>query len=231
MFEEVALGRQCEEEWSSGDHDSDVGEELAPYSTDGIEEGESRDGGSEDGVSCGGDHEVVGDASGAGVFEDGVVLDRVGFDLVQRKCFITQCIHVEVNAAVVVEHEVADRVCPLDGHGVGVPCIEEPGILDRDEVASQLIGPELGKLAGMLTMEQLHRQDLTYLVLEVRVGILAALLRLDPHVGDFVGGRRLMQDARDLRLPRLRGIIVMLQEMDCGSKHFLVFAKEEEERL
>lgn len=156
LLEKVALGRQCEEEWASGDHNSDVGEELAPYSADGIEERESSDGSCEDGVSCGRDHEVVGDASGAGVFEDGVVLDRVGFDLVQRECFITQCIHVEVNAAVVVEDEVADRVCPLDGHGVGVPGLEEPGILDRDEVASQLVGPELEKKSAGI--EQLHRQ-------------------------------------------------------------------------
>jgi hypothetical protein len=77
---------------------------------------------------------------------------------------------------------------------------------------------------------------LTYLVLKVRIGFHAALLRLDPFLGNraVLGG--LVQNARNL-LPaqiarvgrRARGAVE--RQCDCGRKQLLVSLQERDERL
>jgi hypothetical protein len=67
----------------------------------------------------------------------------VGFNQVQGDGRVAPGVGVEVDAAVVVEDEVANGVGALNGEGVVVPRVYEPGILGGDEVAGLLIGPVL----------------------------------------------------------------------------------------
>ena len=41
---------------------------------------------------------------------------------------VAAIVEIDVDATVEGEHEVADCVCALDGEGVVVECVEEPGI-------------------------------------------------------------------------------------------------------
>jgi hypothetical protein len=56
-------------------------------------------------------------------------------------------VEINVDSAKVVQDKVADRVGALDGVGVAVERLEEPGVLVGDELARLLVGPELDELA------------------------------------------------------------------------------------
>lgn len=62
---------------------------------------------------------------------------------------IASIIEINIYAAVESEDEVADRVGALDGEGVIVEGVEEPGVFCFDEVAGKFVGPEL-------CLDQLH---------------------------------------------------------------------------
>lgn len=82
----------------------------------------------------------------------------IRFEEVERDGFVAQCIHVKIDAAIFMENEIANGICPLDGEGVVVPGIHEPGVLCCDEVTSQLVGPVLG-LLGVGSQERVKVWD------------------------------------------------------------------------
>lgn len=91
----------------------------------------------EEGVVRNGAHGVVADARGERASEPGRVLEHH----VQTPC--ATIVEIEVDAAVVVEDEVADGIGALDGEGVRVEGVEEPGVFRADELAGEVIRPEL----------------------------------------------------------------------------------------
>lgn len=70
-----------------------------------------------------------------------MVCHRVGFDSVDWEGLVAPCIHVEVDAAEVMQNKIANRVCMLDREGIVVPYIHEPGVMGGEEVASRLVSP------------------------------------------------------------------------------------------
>lgn len=92
------------------------------------------------------EHEVVADADGDRLGEDdGVLEERVEWA-------VAAYVEVEVDAAVVVQHEVADGVGALDVVLVAVEGGEEPGVFVGDERARGLVCPEL-ELAVVVVVE------------------------------------------------------------------------------
>lgn len=47
-------------------------------------------------------HDIVGDSSRQCTFEEAIVCDIVGLDLVNRELFVAYSIHIEINTAIVV---------------------------------------------------------------------------------------------------------------------------------
>jgi hypothetical protein len=66
---------------------------------------------------------------------------------VYRDGLVTKGIHIEIYSAIMIENEVADRVCALDRERVVIPGIQEPGVFGGQKVASPLISPELEQTA------------------------------------------------------------------------------------
>ena len=81
-------------------------------------------------------HHVVAHAQRVCLGEDRIVY--------QQRCEILCAadVEIEIDATVVVEDEVAHGVGALDGVGVAVVCVEEPGVELGEEVVSRLIAPE-----------------------------------------------------------------------------------------
>lgn len=144
QLEQVILDGEREEEGSRGEHNVYVGTVLGPESGPGVVVGELGDGDGKGGVVGGGDHEVVGDAGGGGGLEDGNVLGGVVFDDVHGKGLVAVGVHVEVDAAKLVEDKVANGIGALDGEGVVDPGVDEPGVFFGEEFFGALVGPELG---------------------------------------------------------------------------------------
>lgn len=94
-------------------------------------------------MSGGGNHEVVGDTGRQRRLEKRVVRARAFLELLEGNRFVAEGVHVEVDAAIVVQDKVADGVGALDGEGIAVPVLDKPGVFGRDEVASRLVGPQL----------------------------------------------------------------------------------------
>lgn len=91
-----------------------------------------------------GDHEIVGDACRQRGLEKGAVLKRtVGLDAMNGEALVAPGVHVEVDAAVVVQDKVANGVGALDGEDIVVPDVDEPWILGGDESARRLVSPKL----------------------------------------------------------------------------------------
>lgn len=57
-------------------------------------------------------------------------------------------VEVNVDAAKVVEHKVSDRVGALDGVGIAVKSLEEPGVFCGNELARLLVSPQLDGVSG-----------------------------------------------------------------------------------
>ena len=89
----------------------------------------------------------------------------------------TYIVQVNVDAAEVVQHKVADRVGEMDGVGIAVERLEEPRVLVGNELARLLVGPELVLLARAW-----WQRWWPYNVLVVRVQVNAALLGVDPNL-------------------------------------------------
>lgn len=83
-----------------------------------------------------GKHEVVGDADGDCLGKDNVVSEK-GVERAEAAD-----VKVEIDTTKVVEDEVPDSVCTLDGVGVAIEGLEEPGVILSNELASTGIGPE-----------------------------------------------------------------------------------------
>lgn len=129
---DVLLPDDGQEEGAGAVHDGDVGH--APVAAVGLE---GLDDAQEEGVLGDGAHGVVADARGDGEAQPGgVAQERV-------KTAVAAIVKVNVDAAVVGEHEVADGIGALDGERVVVEGLEEPGVLGGDEGAGLFIGPEL----------------------------------------------------------------------------------------
>lgn len=56
---------------------------------------------------------------------------------------VAAIVEIDVYAAVEGEHEVPDGVSALDGEAVAIEGGEEPGVLCADELAGEVVGPEL----------------------------------------------------------------------------------------
>ena len=89
-----------------------------------------------EGVPLLGEHEIVGYADRDGLGEDDTVH--------QQRIHPSEAAHVEVDVypAIVVQDEVADNIGALDGVGVSVERLEEPGVLLGDELARSGVCPE-----------------------------------------------------------------------------------------
>lgn len=85
-------------------------------------------------------HGVIGDAGGCGATHPGWVGEE------GRERTVAAVVKVDVDAAEVGEHEVANGVRALDGLGVGVEGREEPGVFGCNEGAGFGVRPELGRL-------------------------------------------------------------------------------------
>jgi hypothetical protein len=60
---------------------------------------------------------------------------------------VTNVVKIYVDAAIVLECEIADGVGALNGIRIRVPGLCEPGIFGLDKVAGVLVGPELRELS------------------------------------------------------------------------------------
>lgn len=88
------------------------------------------------GVSLFSKHEVIGDSHRNGLGkDDGVDEERVQWSQATH-------VKVQVDTAVVVKHEIANRVCSLDWIGVPVESVQEPRIVLCDEFARAGVCPE-----------------------------------------------------------------------------------------
>lgn len=108
----------------------------------------------------------------------------VGFYLVEGDGPVARGIHVEIYAAIVVEDKVSNGVCSLDGEGVIVPGLQEPGVFGLDEVARRVVGPELQE---SVRISRSQCPWSAHLVLKVRISLPTALIRNGPLVWDLLG--------------------------------------------
>lgn len=154
--QQVIFDHETEEQWTRRHHDVGVGLNLCPKSGDVVKEWQLGDGGCVSGVSCGRNHEVVCDTSWQRGLEEGVMRRRASLELLERDGLVAESVHVEVDASVVVENEVADGISALDGECVAIPVVHEPRVFGRDEVASQLVGPQLSKFQLVMSPNSLQ---------------------------------------------------------------------------
>ncbi|KFY23859.1 hypothetical protein V491_02390 [Pseudogymnoascus sp. VKM F-3775] len=128
----VLLPDDGEEERACRRHDGDVGHAVVVCVAL-----ETLNHALEEGVVWDGAHGVVADARGERAAQPGWVLEHH----VQTPG--AAIVEIKVDAAVVVEDEVADGIGALDGEGVGVEGVEEPGVSRADEFAGEFVCPEL----------------------------------------------------------------------------------------
>nr|POE76215.1 hypothetical protein CFP56_59694 [Quercus suber] len=157
-----------EEERSGARHDGDVGHDPAA-----VVVLQLLDDPHEEGMLGHGAHDIVADAGGDGAAEEG----RVGEQGLERA--VAAVVHVDVDAPVVGEDEVADGVGALDGILVALEGLEEPRVLLRDEVCGALVRPQLVLPLGLLMQHS------------------AAMLRDLPGIRNARVLVGLMDDARD----------------------------------
>lgn len=119
---------QADEHRSGGEHDIAVGLEARPESSPAVVEGQLGNGLVEGGMLGSRNHDVVCDTRRLRRLEKRAML-RLGAHLENGELLDAHGVHVEVNAAKVVENEVADGVCALDGECIIVPEVHEPGVL------------------------------------------------------------------------------------------------------
>lgn len=125
---QVVRYHQTDEHRSGGEHDIAVGLEARPESSPAVVEGQLGNGLVEGGMLGSRNHDVVCDTRRLRRLEKRAML-RLGAHLENGELLDAHGVHVEVNAAKVVENEVADGVCALDGECIIVPEVHEPGVL------------------------------------------------------------------------------------------------------
>lgn len=84
-----------------------------------------------------GAHCIVGDASGHGLAHPGRVREQ------RIELTVAAVVQIDVDAAEVVEDEVADCVGALDGVGVVLEGLVEPFVFVLDELQTGFVGPQL----------------------------------------------------------------------------------------
>lgn len=182
-----------------------------------VEGGEIVDGLSHEGVTLLGEHEVVGDANRNSLGEyDGICEERVeGTEATNIK--------IEVYTTEVIKDEVADGVCTLDGVGVTVESVKEPGVVFSDELAGTCVGPEFilaaRKFSERETLEDEHNGL-------VRMHVTTTLGDICPARRKCLGFPGLVNDTRDTlyfsmfcRVPAVLGewgIQFILCDVGCG---------------
>lgn len=145
LSQQVVFDHETEEQRARRHHDVGVGLQLSPKSSNVVKEWQLGDGGCVGGMPCGRNHKIICYASWQCRLEESVMGRRASFELFERDGFVAERIHVEVDASIVVENEVADGIGALDRECIAIPVVDEPRIFGRDEVASQLVGPQLNK--------------------------------------------------------------------------------------
>jgi hypothetical protein len=104
---------------------------------------------------------------------------------------VTHVVQVNVDAAKVVKHKVADGIGALDRVGIAVKGLEEPWVLGSNELARLLVSPQLGVVSS--GAEGLADNG-PYLVLVVGVEVDAALLGALPALRNAFVDVRLVND-------------------------------------
>lgn len=233
LVEQPVLDDHTQEEGPGADHDGSMRQQLGPGAGNVVVVEELGDGGQQNRVASRRDHQVVGDTGGSGRLEDGVVGLAISFELLERNRVVAEGVHVEIDASIVVEDKVANGIGALDGERVFVPSIQEPRVFGLDEVAGGLVGPQLREVSTRQKRGHCRSVGRANLVLEILVGLLAGLLRVNPFLGDHLGSDGLVEDAR-YRLGRLswlgrgRGSSVE-GEGEAGAEQLLVAEEESDE--
>jgi len=137
MFSDVETILYRQEHGTCGKHDGWIVDEPRM-----VEGAEVVDGLLEKRVALFGEHEVVGNSDRDSLWkDDGVYKKRVNGTP-------TADVEIHVNAAIMIEDEVADSVSTLDGISVVVERVQEPWIMGCNEFARAGIRPE-HVLAGL----------------------------------------------------------------------------------
>ena len=113
----------------------------------------------------------------------------------------TYIIEVNIYPTIMREHKISNGVRPLDGLGVVVEGVQEPGVLGSDELARLGIGPQLeSSRTNQLpppTHPSLFPHMQTHLVLVILMQIHTALLCLPPSLRHGVVDVGLVNDLGD----------------------------------
>ena len=127
-----------------------------------------------------GEHEVVGHSNRDGLGEDD------GMDEKGVQAAVAAHVKVDVDAAIVVQDEIADSVGSLDRVGVSVERIEEPAVVLSDEFASTLVCPQ-NVLAGAARIRDWRKTRERRKHALVRHHVPASLGDVDPLVREGLG--------------------------------------------
>jgi hypothetical protein len=119
---EVLFPDDREEEWASAVHNSDV--RHSPIAVIGLEDVDRAE---EERMLGDGTHCIVTYSCRDGTSYPGWVGEK------RIETAVTAVVEIDVDSAIESEDEVADGVCALDGEGVVIEGVDEPGVFFLDE--------------------------------------------------------------------------------------------------